>query len=267
MSDTFRVSPTTLLVLCPAPFAIRDVSDFEETHLMHWQEEATYTLTPVEEPGEDGILATGEVRFEGDEHTVVTIIVEEPLDDITNIAATSAEPLTAPEMILLKDHQAVWRFQVPAGRERGRLAGRRLCQVIATAVEVGVSAVFSPATLRLHSPRFVRKQTMDPSNPEGLTNLFVSAWHDEKGWMRTRGLTAFGLPELETSTKGGLNGAYFLLMDVAANMLFQMAPYPENARLQVGPYTYQLVTGPNSEDAEDDAAPMNGIFGVHTILR
>lgn len=267
MSDTFQVSPTHLLVLCPTPFTVRGGEEFEETHAMHWQEVATYTITPREEVGEDGILATGEVRFEGDEHTVVTIIVEEPLEDVTSLAATSAEPLTAPELILLKEHQAVWRLQVAAGRDKGRLAARRLCQVIATIIEVGACAVFLPSTLRLHAPQFIRMQTMDPYSPEGTANLFVSAWHDDSGWMRTRGLTAFGLPEIETSTKGGLNGAYFLLMDVAANMLFQMAPYPEHARLQVGPYTYSVVPGPSSDEVEDDEAPMNGLFGVHTIHR
>ncbi|MEC9396858.1 MAG: hypothetical protein VX475_04555, partial [Myxococcota bacterium] len=170
MSDTFQVSPTHLLVLCPTPFTVRGGEEFEETHAMHWQEVATYTITPREEVGEDGILATGEVRFEGDEHTVVTIIVEEPLEDVTSLAATSAEPLTAPELILLKEHQAVWRLQVAAGRDKGRLAARRLCQVIATIIEVGACAVFLPSTLRLHAPQFIRMQTMDPYSPEGTAN-------------------------------------------------------------------------------------------------
>ena len=103
---------------------------------------------------------------------------------------------------------------------------------------------------------------MELTSPQALTNLFINAWHED-GWMRTRGLTAFGLPELEAPVTRGLNAAYFDLMDVAANMIFQAAPFPTGSQLQIGRGMYTLSAGPSGP--EDDEAPINGAFGVLTL--
>ena len=267
MTMTHSNEVTSLVALMPCPFVSKSTQELEETHAEYWQEEARYTLEQAAQDDESGIFFTGQVSFEGDERLTLQLIIEEPLEGIETLSATSAEPLSATEIVLLKQHRSIWRVQATAGRKMGRLAAKRVSQVMGTLIDAGASAAFMPGILRLHSTRFLRKQTMDLYSPSELANLFVGAWHDGEGWMRTRGLTAFGLPELETSTKGGMNGAYFLLMDVAANMLFQMAPYPDGAQLQVGPHTYTFISGPMSTQVEDDEVPINGIFGVNTIIK
>ncbi|MFW5968123.1 MAG: hypothetical protein ACOCV2_11425, partial [Persicimonas sp.] len=96
-----------------------------------------------------------------------------------------------------------------------------------------------------------------------LTNLCVHAWHDED-WMTTRGLTAFGMPELQTPIDEGMNAAYFRLMDTAAGMIRQGAAYPDGSDLTIGADTYRLHgerSGP-----EDDEVPFSGTFGVQSLL-
>lgn len=264
MSDeTFAADPETLVALLPCPWEMMSGQDLAAIHGEHWQEGASYELTPRQKVGPEGIVATGQVRFDDEEHVQAQLIVEEPLEGMAGAEHTSAEPLTATERVLIAQHQSIWRLQVPAGGRLGRRAAKRMSQLLATFVEAGAPAAFLPGILRLHTSRFLRKQTMDLYDIQGVTNLFVAAWHHEQ-WMRTRGLTAFGLPELETRAQEGLNGAYFLLMDVAANMLTQMARFPSGAELQLGPRTYRVIEGPIELDVDEDV-PVNGHFGVQTI--
>lgn len=264
MDETFAADPDTLVVLFPCPWELFAGEDLAEIHAEHWQERATFSITRREDMIDEGILATGEVHFEGEEHVHAELIVEAPLEGIEQLASTSAEPLTPTEQVMLAQHQSIWRVHIQAGSRLGRRAAKRMSQLMATFIEAGACSAVLPGLMRLHSGRFIRKQTMDLFSPQGVANLFVGAWHEE-GWMRTRGLTAFGLPEIETRADGGLNGAYFLLMDVAANMLMQMARYPGGAHLQIGPREYRLIEGPNAPFEQDEDVPHSGHFGVQTV--
>lgn len=262
---TLATEAESLVLIFPCPWESLPEGLLDGVHAEHWQEEATYELNEAtDSQKQEGITHVGTISFAGDDFIRASLIIEEPLPGLESLAGTSAEPLTATEIVMLEQHQSVCRVILPAGRRLGRRAAKRASQIMATMVEAGAIAAFLPGILRLHGARFVRRQTMDLYDPTGVANLFIGAWHDGD-WMRTRGLTAFALPELETSTKAGMNGAYFTLMDVAANMLMQMAKFPDGAELQIGHKTFTLQTGPMS-DTPDEEAPINGSFGVQTIV-
>lgn len=261
------MTPDTLVALIPCPWPMIDAAALDEIHGEHWQEEVNFTLWPLDEAGREatgGASHAGKVSFTSGEVLEVDLLVEPPLPGMEQSAVTSVDPLAPAEILMLRDHQSVWRLSAPAGKRLGRRAAKRLSQLMATFIEAGACAVFLPGLVRLHSARFIRTQTMDLFDPQLLTNLFVSAWHEQE-WMRTRGLTAFALPELEVSTSRGLNAAYFDLMDVAANMLMQMAQFPPDAELQLGHRRATLAQG-EPRIAEDRQVPTNGHFGVRQIL-
>jgi hypothetical protein len=230
----------------------------EETHALQWQEEVSFELEPVE--GEDGVHARGHVVFEdGGE---VALVVEEPLEKLHTLAGTSKEPYTPTEVVMLKEHTASWRFVVKAGTKRHPSAVLRFAHLASTFVEAGAAGIFMPGIVTLHSPRFIKVVTVDLDQPQSITNLCVHAWHADD-WMITRGLTAFGLPELETPVVDGMNAAYFRLMDIAAGMITQNRPFPEGSKLSVGPKSYEINDG--QLGPEDEQVPFSGTFGVQTI--
>ncbi len=279
----------SIVALIPCPFEWTTPENIESVHIGTWQEVIDVSLTqrdrdPTEEresqqaapssedgdaedseeaPPEPEIWGEGTIRFEDDEHIEAQLVVESPLEGLVEMAGTSLEPITPTEAVLLANHSSVWRVTVPAGKRLGRRGAKRVSQLMATFIETGGCAVYMPALVRLHSARFIRKQTMDLFDLQGVTNLFVSAFREDD-WMRTRGLTSFGLPELEMSTEGGVNAAYFTLMDVSASLLSRMSRYPDGATLQLGHNTFTIFDGPQGID-EDADVPFNGCFGVQTI--
>ena len=256
--------PDTLIALIPCPWdETLDPDELNLTHQDHWQEGASYQWEVTGPPGE--MLATGRVTFEGDEHSQAALWIEPPSREILEARYSMSQPLSAPEGVLLREHKSLWRFDLKAGSRLGRRAAKRMSQIMATMIEAGASAVLLPGVGRLHPAQFVRLQTMDLHAPEAMANLFVGAWHHE-GWMRSRGLTAFGLPEIETSTAAGLNGAYFQLMDVAANMLAQHASYPDGGTLEIGRDLLSVHLAPK-DAPEDPANPLNGVFGVQRLIK
>ena len=254
--------PEDLVAAIPCPWLEQDPRAITEAFGEYWHEALELTYTLEANAADPEVLGRGQLRFE--DGTLATLILEAPTPELVELSSISPMPFTETELVLLHRHLSSWRVVIPAGRRHGRRAAKRMAQLWSAFIAAGACGVFLPGLVRLHSPGLIKKETMDLSSPQALTNLFINAWHED-GWMRTRGLTPFGLPELETPTGAGLNGAYFCLMDVAANMLFQMAPYPPEAVLQIGPKVYSFEPGPRGP-AQDDEVPVCGAFGVMSIL-
>jgi hypothetical protein len=258
MQHTDKATPDSFVGVAPVSWGLENTDVLTETHAVHWQEEATYEVEPVE--GEEGVLARGRVVFEDGVEAV--LVVEEPLEQLHTLAGTSKEPYTPTEVVMLKEHKASWRFVVKGGSKRGTDAARHFARIASTMIEAGAAGIFMPGVVTLHSPRFIKVITMDLDQTQNLANLCVHAWHEE-GWMATRGLTAFGLPELETPIDEGMNAAYFRLMDIAAGMIAQNKAFPDGSKLSVGPKTYKLTDG--QDGPRDEQVPFSGTFGVQTI--
>jgi hypothetical protein len=252
-------APDSIVALIPCPFELLDPRELTEIHGEHWTERVDFTLS---EPGPEGPLATGTAT--SPQGVVARLVVEEPIPELVAFAGLSAVPYSPTEAIMLQNHQSVWRLTIEGGNPKaGRRAAKFASQLFATFVHAGALGVFMPALARLHAPRLIQQETMDLFDPRALVTLFVNAFH-EGDWMRTRGLTAFHLPEVETPTAGGLNAAFFRLMDVSASMLMQLAPYPAGSNLQIGRELCDVAMGPHGIEA-DTQLPVNGAFGVLTV--
>ncbi|MFB6263879.1 MAG: hypothetical protein ABEL76_09695, partial [Bradymonadaceae bacterium] len=185
-----------------------------------------------------------------------------PIEEMTEAAGTGKEPMQPSEYARLEQHTAIWRISVGDDEAAigGALAAGRL---MATLARAGAAGAFVPALLQLHSPSFIETQTMKLNHERALCNLFVAAW-DDGDWMMSRGLTAFGHPELETPVDSGLNAAYFRLMDIASNTIAREEAYPVGANLEVGGEQYRLEEG--RRGPEDERAAVNGAFGTRSIV-
>src|SRR5690606_23893657 len=118
------------------------------------------------------------------------------IEQLADIAGLSRDPFLPAEVALLKAHRAIWRVTLTGERDRCRDTARRFARLLGTFVEAGAVGAFLPFALEMHSGRFIKQQTRDLSEIPSLVNLFVNAWNTDT-WMVTRGLTVFGLPELE----------------------------------------------------------------------
>jgi hypothetical protein len=258
MTHTHKATPDSFVGVAPVSWGLENVDVLRETHALQWQEEVSFELEPIDD--EEGTIARGHVVFE--DETKVALVVEEPLEKLHTLAGTSKEPYTPTEVIMLKEHTASWRFVVKAGTKRHPHAVRQFAHLASTFVEAGAAGIFMPGIVTLHSPRFIKVITMDLDQPQNIANLCVHAWNAD-GWMITRGLTAFGLPELETPVDEGMNAAYFRLMDIAAGMIAQNQPFPDESKLTVGHKNYTITEG--QEGPTDEEIPFSGTFGVQTI--
>ena len=245
MTDDLRATPESIVVLIPSPWDAKAASLLKQTFQETWVE-------PLDDhvDGNAGYFTVGDQR--------VDWVVEEAIPELVELCGTSYEPYAASEQIMLEQHSHIWRLVVPGSYE----SSVAVLKLISAFIEAGSSGAFLPQTLRLHSPRTIQVLAMDPAEEQALANVYVNAWHSE-AWMRTRGLTAFGMPELETPLNDGLNGAYFRLMDVAANMLRQRGKFPSGSRIMAGPRVYTLEQGPKGPD--DDRIPLAGHFGVQVL--
>lgn len=266
MSDDFRAEPNAFVGVFPVAWGFDNDELLSQTHQQNWQEKATYATEPVD--GDEEVLGRGSVEIFDAAGLAgrADIIVEPPISELVHLVGTSKEPYTPTEAILLKEHKAVWRIVVSpeadAGPRASIAAGRLFGRIASTMIEAGAGGLMLPAAVTLHSPRMIQMVTMDLSRPDALANLFVGAWHDD-GWMATRGLTSFGLPELETPVDEGLNGAYFRLMDLSASMIAQSGPFPTGSRVTIGPRTFTL--GEGRQGPDDEQVPVAGTYGVLTI--
>lgn len=258
MTNSTKATPDSFVGIAPVSWGLDNADLLSETHGQHWMEEAVYAVEPVEDA--EGVIGRGKVTFE--DGFEAALVVEEPLEELHTLAGTSKEPYTPTEVIQLKQHTAAWRFVVDGGLDACPEAARHFARIASTMVEAGAAGILMPGLVTLHSPRFIKLVTMDVEQPDNLTNLCVHAWHKDE-WMMTRGLTAFGMPELETQVDEGMNAAYFRLMDVAAGMVSHGRAYPKGAQLTIGPKNYKLVEGRNGP--EDEQVPFSGSFGVQTV--
>lgn len=236
-----KAAPDSFVLLVPNPWGDDALDLVRQTHEEVWQQELGLT---VDEAQVDGVA--------------IAIVRDEPLPELVELAPTSLEPFGASALAMLEQHASIWRLVA----EGGLASARSLLKFAGTLVESGASGVFLPNTLRLHSPRAVQRLTMELA-PPALANFFVSAF-DRDEWMRTRGLTALGMPEVETPVAGGLNAAYFRLMDLAAAMIAQGAPFPADSIIDLGSTDARLLDGPQGPD--DAEVPVNGLHGVQSLI-
>lgn len=258
--STHQATPDTLIALMVCPWTSFAPEILQDTHADYWQAsiKASWAdVVPTDD--EDTPWSTGQIEFE--DGTIARIIVEPPIEQLATLTDECPVPFQLSEIQLVEQHQSLWRVMIKGGQSKGRRAAKHLIELMTTFLAAGACGVFLPALARLHSPGMIRQLTQDPGHPQTISQVCLSAWHEDQ-WMITRGLTAFGLPELETSTNQGFNGAFFCLMDVAANMIFQMAAYPPDRQLQLGHKMYDITEGPAGPS---DDININGTFGTMTI--
>jgi hypothetical protein len=239
-----KASPDDFVVLVPSTFEKRSRPYITSTHIESWQE--TLSIEDVDENTLRISLPEGSID----------VALDPPIAELATYAAGSLEPFGGSDLILLQNHTVVWRLMAS-----GPFSAWPIIRLVSTLTEAGASAAFLPATRRLHSPRAVQRFAMDAA-PDAIANFFVSAF-DGDGWMRTRGLTPFRLPEVETEITNGHNAAYFRLMDLAAAMIARGRPFEDGAEITMGPHSHRVALGPNSPLS--DEVEVNGIHGVLTL--
>lgn len=238
-----KANPDDFVLLVSNEFDASSPGYIRETHAEFWQEDVELTVG----------VGGGEL---GLPELTVHLVVDPPIAELAEFAGHALEPFGASDMVLLSRHTQIWRLV-----GQSRFAAWPLLRLASTLIESGASAVFLPGTRQLHSPRAVRRLAMAPE-ADALTNFFVSAF-DGDGWMRTRGLTPFGFPEIETPIADGHNAAYFRLMDVAAAMIANGRPFDDGASLTLGPHAHSLSAGPTGPLRDD--LVINGLHGVQTL--
>ncbi len=242
-SPGMKARPDDFVVLVANEFGADAVDYIAATHAEFWQEELVIKL------GDD----VGQIELP---EMTISLVADPPIPELVELTKTTREPFGGSDLALLERHTQIWRLIGST-----QFAAWPLVRLASTFIESGASAVFLPGTRHLHSPRAVRHLAMAPA-ADALTNFFVSAF-DGEGWMRTRGLTPFRMPEIETQIVDGHNAAYFRLMDVAAAMIANGRPFDEGAALTLGPHAHVLVAGPTGP-LRDDLA-INGSHGVQTL--
>lgn len=255
-----RAEPDSFVVLFPVPWEELEAGRLEGVHAEQWGERAEWSVSAVESAEVDGIRGRGGI--DGPDEKSADLVVEEPIEELVEVAGTSKEPYQPSELALLEGHGAIWRVVVDGGRERGLENAVWTSQLMASFVEAGAAGAFVPALVEMHSPGMIRSQTASIGHIQPVVNLFVSA-RDDEDWMTTRGLTAFELPELETVVDSGLNDAFFRLMDVASEMIDRREPFPVGADLEVGPESFEIEQG--RQGPEDEQVPFSGYYGVLTL--
>lgn len=252
-----RAQPDSIVIVFPTPWEADESQLLADVHDEFWIEELTVQL----EPGE------GDVRFVGTgklaDGFAFDIVVEDPIPELETLASNTLEPYAASELAMLQQHVTTWRVTLANGSTEVSNNAQRAAKLMSTFIQAGASGAFLPALVRLHSPGTVKQLSMDIERIENLASLTIAAWHADE-WMMTRGLTAFGLPELETPIDSGFNAAYFRLMDLCAGMLQQAAPFPDGSNIEMGPKMYRLTDGKNGP--EDEQVPHSGHYGVQSLI-
>lgn len=239
-----KANPDDFVVLVPNSWGSDAAEFLRQTHLEVWQEEMRISVG-----ADGGDLSVGVLH--------ASVAIDEPIPELVQLASSSLEPFGGSAVGLLEQHTQIWRI-VGSG---GVAAASPLARLVTSMMEAGGAGTFLPAIKRLHSPRSVQSITAQ-LDERALVNVFVSAFDDGE-WMRTRGLTAFGFPEVETPLTDGMNAGYYRLMDLAAGMIGQRGPYPSGGRIRLGPHFYRLEEGPRGPD---DEIVVNGIHGVQSLL-
>ena len=250
-----RAEPDSLVALVPVHWDETQLSILSEVHPGVWAEALE---TDLDDPAAPALL-----RLDDGEATV-SLQIDEALPELAEMTGMAKQPFRPSEIAQLQQHSAIWRLTMADVSSAPVDRAHAFSRLLTTCVEAGAPAVFLPFCIQLHSPSLIKHLAVDFSQPPAMINLFVNAWNDDQ-WMITRGLTVFGLPELETPIEGGLNDAYFRLMDVAAALLAKGQPYPEESRLQLGPHLYVTEKGP--QGPEDKMVPICGVYGRTALIR
>lgn len=253
-----RAQPDAIVLVFPTPWEGDESDLLSDVHDEFWVEDLTVELVANDD---EPFRFSGRIVF--DDGFEAGVVVEDAIPELETLSSNTLEPYAASELAMLQQHVTTWRVTLPKGGAEGRNNALRAAKLMSTFVQSGASGAFLPALVRLHSPGTVKQLSMDLDRIENLVSLVVSAWHADE-WMVTRGLTAFALPELETPIDSGFNGAYFRLMDLAAGMLHQSAPFPPGSQIEMGPKLYSLSEGRNGP--EDEQVPHSGHFGTQSLL-
>lgn len=184
---------------------------------------------------------------------------DEPLSDLIEAARGSQPPFAETEVLALESQKVSWRFSIPNAKNSDLETVKRIAVCFSA---TGALAIFVPSTVRLFAPSVIRQLASSPEI-DASTQLFVHA-REAEGSLITRGLTAFGLPEIETTTAHGLNAAFFDLMDVAAEMLASGNRFETGDQLTLGP---QLLEVTEVTATPDPLSPISGTFGQIKIGR
>lgn len=250
-----RATPDSFVALVPVSWSPQEIDLLTEVHPQVWAER----LPPVEPlPGEAARFTVGE----DDSSPVASLVIDEPISELPDLIDTSRQPFQPHEALQLSQHSSIWRLTLGNVSASPLASGRAFTRILGTLMEAGAGAAFLPSCVQLHPASLIRHFSIEHKQPQTLVNLFVGAFNDDN-WMVTRGLTTFGLPELETPTSRGLNAAFFRLMDISCAMLSQESPFPTGSRVQVGPEILEVASGP--QGPEDKAVPINGHFGRLTL--
>ncbi len=255
-TDPPPVPPDSFVALIPVVWDSSEISVLSEVHPQVWAE----LLVPVDPPTHPtlGAFRVGE----DPDGPSITIIEDEPLPQLADLLDHARQPFLPAEALQLRNHSSLWRITLTDVRHAPLARARAFLRVLSTACEAGAPAVFLPSSLQLHPASLVRHLATEHRQPQTLTNLFVSAFNDDD-WMVSRGLTAFGLPELETPIVQGLNAAFFRLMDLSCAMIAQESPLSPDRSVQLGPDLLTVETGPLGPP--DTGIPVNGSFGRLTL--
>ena len=237
-----KATPDSLLVLLPWIDATIDVALLKETHAHIWAE----TIDVVET---DDTIVLQQVNEQ------VTLWIGEQDDTLTAAMPFAPEPFVGSEKLRVETHTHVIHL-IANGEPTYPTA--LMTKLVSTFVEMGSAAIFIPMTGRIFPQRWVQRATMTP-DLQATVQIFINAWDDDTT-MRTRGLTAFGLPELQLAITEGKNAAFFDLLDISAFMIDRGVAVEVGERVQVGAKFYKAYAVESPTD--DPLVPIAGTFGV-----
>ncbi len=237
--------PNTLMIVLPTPWTDGFYERVASTYLDIWDRELMRTIN-----AEDTLN-------DGDEKArwIQDPLIEHLLESIQH----SHPPFAESEQLIAAQHQVSWRVSV----ESPTYADARFLVRLLAAITANQSvATLIPSTGRAFPPTFTR-QLSASDEIESIISFFVHAW-TEGTTMRTRGLTAFGFPEIETEIVGGKNEAYFNLLDLSASILLDGMPSLSRV-IDLGNAQYEL--GEMIEPRPDPENPIAGSFGVLKLAK
>ncbi len=250
-----RAEPDSLIALVPVHWEESQLNILSAVHPDIW---AQPLHTNTADSSAPALLSVDDCS------APITIHIDDPLPKLVEMTGMAKQPFRPSEVAQLQQHSAIWRLTMNDVSQAPLERARHFARVLTTAVEAGAPGAFLPLCLQIHSPSLLKHLACDFGQPPAMINLYVNAWNDDE-WMVTRGLTVFGLPELETPIDSGLNDAYFRLMDVAAAMVAQGHSYPEGSRLQLGPHLYISEEGPKGPG--DKMVPICGVYGRTALVK
>ncbi len=251
---TNQSPPNTLMIVLPTPWNDGFYERVSSTYLEIWDCELfKESVDPKSEDasGMTGILTDGDRR--------ATWSCDPAVEHLAESIAHSHPPFAESEQLIAAQHKVSWRLSIESpSYEDARFIVRLMAAVTANQTV----ATLIPSTGRAFPPTFTR-QLSASDEVESIISFFVHAW-TEGTTMRTRGLTAFGFPEVETEISGGKNESYFNLLDLSASILLDGMPALSRT-IDLGNSQYEL--GEMVDPAPDPENPIAGFYGVVKLAK